>query len=47
MAYNPNWTGPITADVAVGLMLSVVEKASLEGGSGGSWVSQFGNKQWL
>ncbi|KAF4634343.1 hypothetical protein G7Y89_g3767 [Cudoniella acicularis] len=46
-AYAPHFTGPTTAEVAVGLMLSVAEKASIEAGDGGSSVSQFGNKEWL
>jgi hypothetical protein len=47
IAYAPHFAGPTAVDMAVGQMLSVVEKASVEGGDGGTWVSQFGNKQWL
>jgi len=45
--YAPNFAGPSTAEVAVGQMISVMEKSSVEAGNGGTSVSQFGNKQWL
>ncbi|KAH6603853.1 hypothetical protein Trco_007299 [Trichoderma cornu-damae] len=45
--YNPHFTGPSTPEAAVKNVISVWEKASLEGGSGGSFVSHHGNKQWL
>jgi hypothetical protein len=46
MKYQPNFGGPITPEQSVELMLKVVEKATVEK-YGGSFVSQFGNKQWL
>lgn len=45
--YAPHFTGPTPIDVAVGQMLSVMEKASAEAGDGGTSVSQFGNQQYL
>ncbi|KAI1470393.1 putative short chain dehydrogenase [Daldinia caldariorum] len=45
--YAPNFTGPISPEEAVKLVRSVWEKASIENGSGGDFLSQFGNKQWL
>ena len=45
--YAPDFTGPITPRESVGRVLSVIDKASVEGGDGGSFVSHFGNKQWL
>lgn len=47
MKYAPHFAGPTPIDVAVGQMIGVWEKASVEGGDGGTSVSQFGNKQWL
>ncbi|CAJ2507811.1 Uu.00g089970.m01.CDS01 [Anthostomella pinea] len=45
--YAPHFNGPTTPELAVGQVLSVIDKASVEAGDGGSFVSQFGNKQWL
>ncbi|KAF9771645.1 hypothetical protein IL306_010701 [Fusarium sp. DS 682] len=45
--YAPHFTGPATADAAVRDMRAVWEKASIEGGYGGAYLSQHGNKQWL
>ena len=45
--YAPDFRGPITPRESVGRVLSVIDKASVEGGDGGSFVSHFGNKQWL
>ncbi|KAI0127359.1 hypothetical protein BJ170DRAFT_625098 [Xylariales sp. AK1849] len=46
-AYAPNWTGPITPEASVKAVVSVIEKANVEAGDGGSFVSHFGNKQWI
>lgn len=46
-SYAPDFTGPTTAEVSVGQMLSVIDGASVEAGNGGAFVSQFGNKKWL
>lgn len=46
-SFAPHWKGPSTPDVSVRDMLKVMEKSSIENGDGGSFVSQFGNKQWL
>jgi len=45
--YAPHFTGPDTAEVAIRQMLSVINRSSVKAGDGGSWVSQYGNKQWL
>ncbi|RAL13933.1 SDR family oxidoreductase [Aspergillus homomorphus CBS 101889] len=45
--YAAHFTGPITPEVSVEHVLSVIYKASVENGDGGSFVSHFGNKQWL
>lgn len=47
MEYAPHFTGPGTAENSIKDMLSVIEKASVEGGDGGTFVSEKGNKQWL
>lgn len=47
MKYAPEFKGPITAELSIQLMLDVINKASVEKGDGGTFVSQFGNKQWL
>lgn len=46
-SYAPGFTKPITAEESVTAVLSVMHKASIEAGNGGSFVSHFGNKQWL
>ena len=46
-AYAPHFTGPITAEESISLMLKLFEKSSVENGNGGSFVSHFGTKQWL
>ncbi|KAI0858795.1 NAD(P)-binding protein [Xylaria cubensis] len=45
--YAPHFTGPKTTESAVEDLLTVVGKSSVENGDGGSFVSQFGTKQWL
>lgn len=45
--YAPNFTGPISSKESVKAVLSVIEKASIKNGDGGSFVSHFGDKQWL
>ncbi|CVL11641.1 related to protoporphyrinogen oxidase [Fusarium proliferatum] len=45
--YAPHFTGPATAEAAVKDMRAVWENATIEGGYGGAYLSQFGNKQWL
>ena len=47
MKYAPHFTGPSPIDVAIGQMISVMERSSIQNGDGGRSVSQFGNKQWL
>jgi hypothetical protein len=47
MKSAPHFTGPTPVEIAIGHMISVMDKASVEAGDGGSSVSQFGNKQWL
>ena len=46
-AYAPHFTGPSTPESSVKDMMSVIEKASIAAGDGGSFVSHLGNKQWL
>lgn len=45
--YAPHFTGPSTPESSVKNVMAVINKASVEGGDGGSFVSHFGNKQWL
>ncbi|KAL7931834.1 hypothetical protein V8C35DRAFT_282173 [Trichoderma chlorosporum] len=47
VAYNPDFKGPASPEAAVRDVISVWEKASIEGGSGGSYVSHHGNQKWL
>ncbi|PHH86368.1 hypothetical protein CDD83_10353 [Cordyceps sp. RAO-2017] len=47
MKYAPHFRGPIPADESIRAVVSVWEKASVEKGDGGSYVSHYGNKQWL
>lgn len=46
-AYAPHFKGPITPEESVKAVRSVWEKASIEGGYGGAFVSHLGNKQWV
>ena len=46
-AYAPHFKGPISAEESVKAVMGVVEKASVEGGDGGDFISHLGNKQWL
>ena len=44
--YAPHFKGPITPEESVQRVMSISEKASIEDGFGGAFVSHFGNKQW-
>jgi NAD(P)-dependent dehydrogenase (short-subunit alcohol dehydrogenase family) len=45
--YAPHFTGPITPEESVKKVLSVINKASIEDGYAGAFISHLGNKQWL
>jgi len=45
-AYAPDFEGPISPEKSVEMVMKVVDEASVEK-SGGSFVSHYGNKQWL
>ena len=45
--YAPHFKGPFTPTESVEHVLSVIDKASVEKGDGGAFLSHFGNKQWL
>jgi hypothetical protein len=45
--YAPDWKGAITPEVSVKAVMSVINNASIENGDGGSFISHWGNKQWL
>jgi hypothetical protein len=45
--YAPHFTGPLTPEQSVTAVRDVIEKASIEAGSAGAFVSHLGNKQWL
>ncbi|KAH8667080.1 hypothetical protein BX600DRAFT_285618 [Xylariales sp. PMI_506] len=47
VSYAPRFTGRTTPEQAVNEMMAVINRASLETGYAGAFVSQFGNKQWL
>ncbi len=44
---SPNFKGPITPEESVQKVLSVINKASIEGGYAGCFISHLGNKEWL
>ncbi|KAK4234446.1 hypothetical protein C8A03DRAFT_47221 [Achaetomium macrosporum] len=46
-SYAPHFTGPTRPEDAIRDVISVWERASVENGDGGSFVSHHGNKQWL
>ncbi|VUC27907.1 unnamed protein product [Clonostachys rosea] len=47
MKAYPEWKGPAQPEDAIRDMLAVIEKASIEDGFGGSFVSHHGDKHWL
>lgn len=46
-AYAPDFKRPLTPEESVKAVLSVVEKASVQGGYGGQFISHLGTKKWL
>ncbi|KAL8823382.1 MAG: hypothetical protein Q9191_005910 [Dirinaria sp. TL-2023a] len=46
-AYAPHFKGPVTVEAAVQDIRSLWERASIETGYAGAFVSQFGNRQWM
>lgn len=47
VVYAPHFKGPISPEESVRHVRSTWEKASIEGGFGGAFVSHLGNKQWV
>ena len=45
--YAPDFKGPIAPVDSARSVISVIDNASLEKGSGGSFVSHYGNKTWI
>ncbi|PYI11203.1 NAD(P)-binding protein [Aspergillus sclerotiicarbonarius CBS 121057] len=45
--YAPHFQGPSTTEAAVRDVLSVMNQSSVGNGDGGSFVSHYGNQQWL
>ncbi|KAJ4352942.1 hypothetical protein N0V95_003795 [Ascochyta clinopodiicola] len=45
--YAPHFKGPVPVEEAIPTIRATWEKASIESGFAGAFVSQFGNKQWL
>lgn len=45
--YAPNFKGPITPEDSVQQVRAIWEKASIDGGYGGAFISHLGNKQWV
>ncbi|KAI0439837.1 hypothetical protein F4803DRAFT_529737 [Xylaria telfairii] len=46
-SYSPHFEGPTTPEKSVRDVISVWERASIEKGDAGHFVSHLGNKQWL
>ncbi|KAJ4329301.1 hypothetical protein N0V84_000196 [Fusarium piperis] len=47
VSYAPNFRGPSSPEDSAKAVLGVMFEASLEKGSSGSFVSRYGNKQWM
>lgn len=47
VTYAPHFKGPISPEESVRHVRSTWEKASIEGGFGGAFISHLGNKQWV
>jgi hypothetical protein len=45
--YAPHFKGPVTTEDSVKSVLGLMEKASIEGGYAGAFLSHSGGKQWL
>ena len=45
--YAPHFQRPLTTEESVKAVMGVVDKASIEKGDGGAFVSHLGTKQWL
>ncbi|KAI1356618.1 hypothetical protein F5Y01DRAFT_82354 [Xylaria sp. FL0043] len=45
--YAPHFKGPGSPKDAVSSVMNVLEKASIDNGDAGNFVSHYGNKQWL
>jgi hypothetical protein len=45
--YAPHFKGLSPVDEAIPQIRSTWEKASIDSGYGGAFISHFGNKQWL
>lgn len=46
-AYAPNFKGATPVDQAIRTIRVTWEKISIDGGYGGAFISQFGDKQWV
>lgn len=46
-AYAPHFKGAVPVDEAIQTIRALWERASIETGYAGAFVSQFGNKQWM
>ncbi|KAK2011565.1 short chain dehydrogenase [Colletotrichum eremochloae] len=47
LAYAPDLKGPITPEESVRHVISTIDKASIEGGHGGAFISHMRNKKWV
>ena len=46
-SYAPDFKGPTPVEQAIPIIRSTWERMSIEDGYAGTFVSHFGNKQWL
>jgi NAD(P)-dependent dehydrogenase (short-subunit alcohol dehydrogenase family) len=46
-SYQPDFSGPLTPQQSTSMMKGVWEKASIENGNAGDFLSQHGNRVWL
>ena len=46
-AYAPHFKGATPVDEAIRTIRATWEKISIDGGYGGAFISQFGDKQWV
>lgn len=45
--WAPHFTGPLTPEQSIDAVLTVIDEKSVENGDGGSFISHWGNKEWL
>lgn len=46
-AYDPSFKGPMPVEKSVSAMLGVIDRANINNGHAGAFISHHGNRHWL